>query len=80
VSPTDQYVRVSGRGRIARIGGHAQAWSVRLEGFVTRPGEAKQRAVITIKGRPQGVFALTPLETGILKRDSGTLTHTYTTG
>jgi hypothetical protein len=47
---------------------------------VTRPGEAKQRAVITIKGRPQGVFALTPLETGILKRDSGTLTHTYTTG
>ena len=31
---------------------------------MTRPGEAKQRVVITMKGRPQGVFVLTPLEAG----------------
>ena len=74
-SSTGQYAQVTGRGRIVRIGGHAQAWSARLEGFVTRPGEAKQRIVITMKGRPQGVFVLTPLQPGVLGRDSGTLTY-----
>ena len=58
----------------------AQAWSARLEGFVARPGEAKQRVVITMKGRPEGVFVLTPLQPGVLKRDSGTLTYTHATG
>ena len=80
VAATGQYVQVTGRGRIVRIGGKAQAWSARLEGFVTRPGEAKQRVVITMKGRPNGVFVLTPLQPGFLKRDSGTHTHTATTG
>jgi hypothetical protein len=80
VAPTGQYVQVTGRGRVVRIGGHAQAWSARLEGFVTRPGEAKQRVVITMKRRPQGVFVLTPLQRGTLKRDSGTLTYTGATG
>jgi len=80
VSPTGQYVQVSGRGRIVRIGGKAQAWSARLEGFLTRPGEAKQRVVITMKGRPDGVLVLIPLEPGFLKRDSGTQGHTHTTG
>lgn len=70
--PTGQYVHVSGRGRIVGLGGSAQAWHARLEGFVTRPGGAKQRVVITMKGRDQGVFVLTPLQPGVLKRDSGT--------
>jgi hypothetical protein len=72
---TGQYAHVSGQGRIAGLGDHAQAWHARLEGFVTRPGQAKQRIVITMKGRPEGVFVLTPLQRGFLKRDSGT--HTY---
>ena len=80
VAPTGQYVQVTGRGKVVRIGGHAQGWSARLDGFVTRPGEAKQRVVITMKGRPEGVFVLTPLEPGVLKRDSGTLTYTYASG
>jgi hypothetical protein len=80
VPATGQYAQVTGRGRIVRIGGHAQAWSARLEGFVTRPGAAKQRVVITMKGRPKGVFVLTPLQPGVLKRDSGTQRHTATTG
>ena len=80
VTPTGQYVHVTARGRVVRIGDHAQAWHARLEGFVTRPGEAKQRVVITMKGRPKGVFVLTPLQPGVLKRDSGTLTYTYATG
>jgi hypothetical protein len=78
--PTGQYVHVSGQGRIAQIGGNAQRWSTRLEGFMSRPGEAKQRVVITMKGRPQGVFVLTPLQPGFLKRDSGTQSHAATTG
>ncbi len=77
---TGQYAHVTGRGRIVRIGGHAQAWHARLEGFVTRPGEAKQRVVITMKGRPKGVFVLTPLQPGILKRDAGTYEHTGAIG
>ena len=80
VAATGQYVQVTGRGRIVRIGGKAQAWSARLEGFVTRPGEAKQRVVITMRGRPKGVFVLTPQQPGFLKRDSGTQTHTATIG
>ena len=38
VPATGEYAHASGRGRIVRIGGKAQAWSARLEGFVTRPG------------------------------------------
>ncbi len=80
VAPTGQYVQVTGRGRVVRIGDHAQAWHARLDGFVTRPGEARQRVVITMKGRPQGVFVLTPVQPGVLKRDSGTLTYRGATG
>jgi hypothetical protein len=79
-SPTGQYVQVSGRGRVLRIGGHAEAWHAGLVGFVTRPGEAKQRVVITMKGRPKGVFVLTPLQPGFLKRDSGTRKHEWAIG
>ena len=80
VPATGQYVHVTGRGRNPRSGGHAQAWRARLVGFMSRPGEAKQRVVITMKGRPQGVFVLTPLRPGFLKRDSGTHEHTATMG
>ena len=80
VPATGQYVQVTGRGRILRRGGHAQAWHAGLVGLVSRPGEAKQRVVITMKGRPQGVFVLTPLQPGFLKRDSGTHEHTATMG
>jgi hypothetical protein len=80
VPATGQYAQVSGRGRILRQGGHAQAWHAGLVGFMSRPGEAKQRVVITMKGRPQGVFVLTPLQPGFLKRDSGTHEHTATMG
>ena len=73
-------VQVSGSGRMVGLGGHGQAWHARLVGFVSRPGEAKQRVVITMKGRPKGVFVLTPLQPGVLKRDSGTLTYTHATG
>jgi hypothetical protein len=80
VLATGQYAHLTGRGQIVHIGGHAQAWNARLEGFVTRPGAAKQRVVITMKGRPNGVFVLTPLQPGVLKRDSGTLRHTGAMG
>ena len=76
-SPTGQYVQVSGRGRILRLGGHAEAWHAGLVGFMTRPGEAKQRVVITMKGRPKGLFVLSPLQPGFLKRDSGKQTYTH---
>lgn len=78
MASTGQYAQVTGRGRyvglrpIREIG----KWHARLEGFVTRPGEATQRVVITEKGGVQGVFVLTPLQPGILKRDSGTVTIT----
>jgi hypothetical protein len=62
------------------MGGHAQAWHAGLAGFVSRPGEAKQRVVITMKGRPNGVFVLTPLQPGFLKRDSGTRENFWGTG
>jgi hypothetical protein len=80
VPATGQYVQVSGRGPIVRMGGHAQAWNARLVGLMSRPGEAKQRVVITMKGRPKGVFVLTPLQPGFLKRDSGTHERTATMG
>jgi hypothetical protein len=80
VPATGQYVRVSGRGRIVQSRGHAQGWRARLVGFMTRNGEAKQGVVITMKGRPMGVFVLTPLQTGFLKRDSGTHEHSATMG
>jgi hypothetical protein len=79
-APTGQYVHVSGRGRILRIGGHAEAWQAGLVGFVSRRGETKQRVVITMKGRPKGVFVLTPLQPGFLKRDSGTREQEWATG
>jgi hypothetical protein len=80
VPGTGQYAQITGRGRIVRIGGHAQAWNAGLVGFVTRPGAAKQRVVITLKGRPKGVFVLTPLQPGVLKRDSGTQRKTAAFG
>ena len=78
VAPTGQYAQVTGRGRyvgLRRIES-PRLWHARLEGFVTRPGEATQRVVITEKGGVQGVFVLTPLQPGILKRDSGTVSIT----
>jgi hypothetical protein len=72
---TGQYAQVTGRGRYVgfRRGKTFSDWHARLVGFVTRPGEAPQRVVITENGRPFGVFVLTPLQPGILKRDSGTV-------
>jgi hypothetical protein len=71
LASTGQYAHVTGHGRYVPIRS-PRSW--RLEGFVTRPGEATQRVVITEKGGDvQGVFVLTPLEPGILKRDSGTV-------
>ena len=37
------------------------------------PDAAKQRVAINMKLSPQGTFVLTPLQTGALKRDSGTI-------
>jgi hypothetical protein len=71
VNGTGQYARITGGGRVPQVGGRGRAHSARLVGFLTRPGAAKQRVAITIKGRPNGVFVLTPLQTGVLRRDSG---------
>ena len=77
LASTGQYAQVTGRGRYVELRGRTfSAWHARLEGFVTRPGEAPQRVVITEEGRPFGVFVLTPLQPGILKRDSGTVSIT----
>ena len=75
---TGQYAQVTGRGRYVGLRPirSPRLWHARLEGFVTRPGEATQRVVITEKGGLQGVFVLTPLQPGILKRDSGTVNIT----
>ena len=75
---TGQYAQVTGRGRYVGLRPirSPRLWHARLEGFVTRPGEATQRVVITEKGGLQGVFVLTPLQPGILKRDSGTVSIT----
>ncbi len=72
-SVTGQYAQITGGGG-GRFpaGGHQAAWYARLFGKVSRPGAAKQRVLITLKGKPNGVFVLTPLEPGVLKRDSGT--------
>jgi len=69
---TGQYAQITGGGDRFQAGGHQAAWYARLFGSVSRPGAAKQRVVITLKGRPNGVFVLTPMEPGVLKRDSGT--------
>ena len=66
-----RYAQITGGGRIPRVGGHARAWRARLEGFLTLREGARQRVVITIKGRPDGGFELTPLQPGLLRRDSG---------
>ena len=78
LASTGQYAQVTGRGRYVgfRPIRSPRLWHARLEGFVTRPGEATQRVVITEKGGLQGVFVLTPLQPGILKRDSGTVSIT----
>jgi len=72
VPGTGRYAEITGGGRIPQVGGHARAWTARLEGFLTLRKGAKQRVVITITGRPNGGFALTPLQPGVLQRDSGT--------
>lgn len=69
---TGQYAQVTGGGGRFPAGGHQAAWSARVFGSVSRPGAAKQRVLITLTGRPNGVFVLTPMEPGVLKQDSGT--------
>jgi hypothetical protein len=76
---TGQYTQVTGGGRRIVSGGHQAGSYTRLFGRVSRPGGAKQRVLMKFKGRPNGVFVLTPLEPGVLKRDSGTY-HTFGTG
>jgi len=77
---TGQYAQVTGRGRYVglRRMSSPRLWHARLVGLVTRPGEATQRVVITEKGGvgAPGVFVLTPLQRGILKRDSGKVSIT----
>jgi hypothetical protein len=41
------------------------------------PDAAKQRVAISMKGLANGTFVLTPLQTGTLKRDSGTVSVVY---
>ncbi len=41
-------------------------------------GAAKQRVAIDMKIYPQGTFVLTPLQTGSLKTDSGTISGNWT--
>ena len=76
---TGQYAQITGGGGRLVRGGHQAGAYVRLFGRVSRPGGAKQRVLITLKGRPNGVFVLRPLEPGVLKRDSGTQ-HSFGTG
>jgi hypothetical protein len=76
LASTGQYTHVTGRGHYVPLR-PIRPRLARLEGFVTRPGKATQRIVITQKDGVQGVkFVLTPLEPGILKRDSGTVSST----
>ena len=42
-----------------------------------RPDAAKQRVVVNMKIYPQKTFALTPLQAGPLKRDSGTISSNW---
>lgn len=74
-----QYAHITGGGRRIVAGGHGADWYARVFGVVSRPGGTKQRVLITFKGQPNGVFVLTPLEPGALKRDSGTQ-HSFGTG
>jgi hypothetical protein len=76
---TGQYAQVTGGGGRYQRGGHQAGWYARLVGVVSRPGAAKQRVLITLKGRSNGVFVVTPLQPGVLKRDSGTY-HSFGTG
>ena len=76
---TGQYTQVIGGGGRIVSGGRQAGSYTRLFGRVSHPGGAKQRVLIKFKGRPNGVFVLTPLESGVLKRDSGTY-HTFGTG
>jgi hypothetical protein len=69
---TGQYTKITGGGGRFPVGGHQGAWYARLFGVVSRPGGAKQRVLIKLEGRSNGTFVLTPLEPGVLKRDSGT--------
>ena len=41
------------------------------------PDAAKQRVAISMKGLDNGTFVLTPLQTGTLKRDTGTVSVLY---
>ena len=41
------------------------------------PNSAKQRVAISMKGLANGTFGLTPLQTGTLKRDSGTVSVVF---
>jgi hypothetical protein len=41
------------------------------------PAAAKQRVAIDMKLYPQKTFVLTPLQTGSLKTDSGTISHNF---
>jgi hypothetical protein len=81
LASSGQYAHVTGSGWYVRFRPMRSPRLPRLEGIVTRPGEATQRIVITEKlitekRGVRGVFVLTPLEPGILKRDSGTVTIT----
>jgi hypothetical protein len=76
---TGQYKQITGGGGHFPAGGHQAGWYARVFGTVSRPGGAKQRVLITLKGRSNGTFVLTPLEPGLLKRDSGTQ-QSYETG
>jgi hypothetical protein len=81
LASSGQYSHVTGSGWYVQFRPIRSPRLPRLVGFVTRPGEAAQRIVITEKLIPEkrgvrGVFVLTPLEPGILKRDSGTVTIT----
>jgi hypothetical protein len=71
-SGSGDYSRVTGRGHGFQVGGHADAWYARVAGVVTHPGKGKQRVVISLKGRPNGTFVITPKQPGFLKRDAGT--------
>jgi hypothetical protein len=44
---------------------------------VARPDAAKQRVVINMKIYPQKTFVLTPLRSGPLKRDTGTISSNW---